>query len=159
VVDRTSPVSSPSGSLAVAPGILWSQPVSEAARIEGYDLATGTMVASNQIPAERLVYVDGSLWAISFGGSRSSLLRISPSTGQVEKEVPFQGSALGLAASGSELWVNVGGEPMRVDATTGAIEEAPSHARIAYHSAAIAVAGGLVWLVQPDANEIVSFPT
>ena len=158
VVGRTSPISSPSGSLAVAPGILWSQADSEAARIEGYDLATGTKVGSNQILAQDLLYADGSIWGIRSEGRSSSLVRIGQSSGLVEQEIPFKGSALGLVADGYDLWVNVGGDPMRVDGKRGFIEGAPSRARIAYHPAAIAVAGGRVWVVQPDTNEIRSFP-
>jgi hypothetical protein len=157
VVGHTSPISSPSGSLAVAPGLLWSQADSEAARIEGFDLSNGDMVATNQIVGGSLVYAEGSLWAIANAGQSSTLLRISSATGDVEREIPFKGSALALIASDSTLWVNVAGRPMRVDAKTGSIEEAPPHPGIAYHIAAIAVAGDRVWVVHPDSNAIFSF--
>jgi hypothetical protein len=124
------------------------------------DLATNrstllaTLGGAGDRAPERMAFLHGSLWITGRG---AGLLKVSPSTGAVEKTIELGGTGIDLVPSGDDLWiatrslaVDASGFPTmdtlaRVSATTGSVATvARPTGRLDVHGLAAAV--GAVWI-------------
>ncbi|HEY1367754.1 MAG TPA: hypothetical protein VGF23_11590 [Gaiellaceae bacterium] len=136
------------------------------------DLATNkstlltTLGGAGDRAPERMVWLRDSLWITGRG---TDLLKVSPSTGTIEKTIEIGGSGIDLVATGDDLWVptrslavDASGFPTmdslaRVSATTGNVATvARPTGRLDVHG--LAAAGGAVWIADNTGGFLYRLP-
>jgi streptogramin lyase len=120
------PVAGSPSTLTAGGGSLWvgltASPIGGPGTVMRINQANGALLWSTQLPsqADRLVWLDGSLWAMVSTPNR--LFRLDPATGTTKQAVDLPGSdADDLTAAGGRLWATVR-EPdslVRLDLRTG----------------------------------------
>jgi streptogramin lyase len=160
VVARTVDVSQATrpGVLAAGEGAVWIGQPSSLTDLWRYDAAHGTLTSVPMpvgISPDRIEVADGAVWV-----GCDALLRISPSNGQIEKELEFPASPAYVAVADGTVWAAgaetdplVTGQSLvwEIDAATGATL---STTKLDLVVSDIAVGAGAVWVLSLDQDSV-----